>query len=646
MTYSEIEQKLNLQRASVRRLVGEFKTAGVIAEEKCNHSKRYVEVVASPACTLSSNNAAEHCNEARPQSPGWKLASSYNARVDPVTDDFLSVSDSKVVSALFDYYPFANQLKFCFADILPTERKGQHECDLQIEANDSTSIVLESEIGEVITISEIQFIYTIINLTLRYYIDVRKNYNSAINPNITPLKTSNILTFLGLDPNASANKRMVQEKLKLLANTKFGLLGRFVGFDEIATKPLFSIRGSRSHDYKDHNCVPYKYLVEWDTSVLKALFLSKMYYLLPAELVKSDSRIFLLYLYARRLFSYTTSIELTSDKLRQVLSIPSSMDMVAMERSLRKLFTKNADPGDITIEKTGRFIDTIDIVVLKGGIKMSLHIDKTRRGSWPEIKVVASWVPVHVLVQSQPPALRSSIVIDQALQTVSEDSLHLLEGKSKTHPTIHGNALNLGRFADEIDNQASQIQDELTAALDFGIFARPDSIESQKSMLATIEASDSEFFGSSAWSSEEQENKIPVKILKRKHMIDIRFGTRNPVKVSRYMSPERLDSVIRQIALATSNPFDVLLKRVNKSLESTELVSLAGEELIIDDFRQLVVLVRSRLQGTSPIQFSEELVLEEVIQFVRIDKRRATTAYSGINELSDTIAQVLISKNH
>lgn len=679
ISYSEIAAILGIKMPSVRKLTKRFVDLGVLNLTDETHPLhrsikhyRFELKVESPKTSISqvppaASNAIQRMQGRSGLSSAtsdklkqaYQLAYLYRPQIVVEEERFLSVPDSTLIGAIFSQYIGDEQPNFIdgitFADILPypTELKKmvgaqQLRYPLQVPNQTDLEVTLNNPSGKLPSIDDIQLLYTLINLTLRFSIDRLKNGLTQASFSIVPIRTADVLSFLKLDPSATANKQMVNEKLKVIASTVFSLSG-YTATDVLTEvgRPFFYHRGESCKSYRHAEAQsPFLHIIEWDKDVLKAIYKAKHYFLLPHEVISGDRRLFLLYLYVRRQFSYRNKIELDVTKIRKILGISDHVTPQSLERSLRTVFEKyyKAEHGEAPPKTLPKLVS---IPITVAAVKFQLIIDKNNKQSgWNELTIVASYSKLEVLIATQPKSIREQLL---SLPEAEQIELlpKLLVGQSKSHPIIHNEHLGVSKIADHIDDEQQEVQNELLLELTSGLqniganqleqfdeinikqireelksinpnsnvaaYLEPESIKNQIEDFVEIVP--------------KSEKMGTMKILKRKYSIDIRVSTEKSItnetirfKSNPYQSKSELEKIADDISLLTGYTSEHVLNKIESYLKQLPLLQAADLTINLDDFKYICDQINKNISDEK-LRIEDKDLFETIIHLIPREMR-------------------------
>jgi hypothetical protein len=363
LSKTDIQKYLNIKQANSSRFIQNLVLKKAL--QKINnfkhHSNRsnifaYKFVEPKPNFDLTQNTQSlldENSNQS--------MARRYSSTTDLTRDDFHSLEDKKLFSALFG----SEKIIVSFNDFLVEKgKKAKKSSKVFKSFNESGTKInietgLESEIG-CLDISDSQFIYTLINLTIQYHLAHSNIYSQTgeteVIANVTPIARDDVMTWLNFPKNATG-RLAVNNKIYQIQNNRFTLKAtsennKFIDIIE-GQKQLYQVISSESRKYKNttKDVTPYRYFLKWDVNVLKQIFNTELFFLLPEAVISAPYIIFKLYLHARSQVRKETH-EFDIGTLGKILNMNNTSDII---NSTIKTF-KKAFPKTYSEKRTGKTI--------------------------------------------------------------------------------------------------------------------------------------------------------------------------------------------------------------------------------------------------------------------------------------------------
>ena len=717
ISYSEISSLLNLQKATIRRLIKEFVDNNILLLTDDSHPKHKSirHYTFNSSFVASKTELVEvppvqniqHVTNNRYKG-AYELAMHYSPRIQMENERFLSVTDSTLIQAVFSNFIDLDHLEFIngisFADILPHKTQldkldspGSYNFPVPSSIAHNVEIKLSSTSGNLPTVDFIQILYTIINLTIRFNLD--KLQNDLVQPKsnlyLAPIRTVDVLKFLDLDVNSQYQKRMVAYKIGVLGTTSF-TLGGLTGLNIVSEvgKPLFQIIAKKSNSYKgEKSDIPFMHLIEWDKNVLKAILRSQHYFLLPAEVISGDNRLFLLYLYVRKQFSYTKRTVIEVAQVRRILGIPQSTQPYMLTRSLTRLFERYYKKQNNGKDYKSKDPLVIHITINVASIHFSLVINKRDEtvNGWHNLYIEAEFNQFEVLMASQPPAIRKKLKPLSLLPVAQQmDKLKLiLKNQSTTTPIVHNNQTGLSSIASIIDHQErdedrefikeffgqgaeegvingntyDQVDENIIddSSLDLiaiastydsssirdAVYIHPEVMEEDRSILQAVVTA-------VPLPTESNKSKGSAAFLQRKYWLDVRVTTdvlnvNNTTtsetetfrfKVTKYFDAESINQTAVSIAKLTGRNSDFYEKKLYEKMAKLPYVDIKGLIVTPDMFNRFLEAAKKRCENTEQV-IDDGLVIDMLVGFIsrQFKNMKAVTEALVLETLIDTINQ-------
>lgn len=677
ITYTEISEVLSIPSASARALVGKFQKAGLIKPDlDFRHRenkiiKLFVETIVESTSDLapvqqSNNNAladqdtykgalivkseSQLVPDYSQQSVSWRLANRYKKTFSPLTDPVLSVSEPPILNALLRMDTSQNNAhNVSFAKLLPPASLAKNHYRQNVYSNGKAnlSVLLTSDLSRVASIDEIPLIYALINITLHYYLDTLDSHYS-LDENVTRIAMTSICACLMLDAKQSKHRKRVDVGMQLIENTKFGLEVESNLNVAERTRQMFRIVGKDKYNYKNKTVLPRAYYLEWDLEVLKELAKAKHYFLLPIEILAVEPWLLLLYLYARKQFSHTSSVQLHNTEMRAELIVPVDVSQSKFAAQIEKLARNYSKVEDMEFIKEGRVFISKTFTFKLVGVQFTFGI--YRHHGQLEVNCLMLLKPDEVYYHSLPPLIKQSLTLTNGkLDAQSREELKSRKLSDK-FPILHNNATAMPVLSEQLDRFDQNRKDKLKQAL--GYRNESTTLIEVTQNEDTVDRTDTSKSLEPNNLLEHERSKLLIepkgvlsyRVRPRKHLLSVHVSPKSKsdhqydnvqYKIHKYQSNDEYLQVIDSIASLTRRDSDEIRSKLDKGKEGIAYFHLGGnEELLTFEGFECLVRVINEIPNYDGVTISKDQVFNAIIEFVKADQRRKSSTFVDIETLA------------
>lgn len=603
LTKTCIANILDLKKPSTSRFIQSLVERGVIERisnftHHSNRSNLFAYKFTGNNESINKTTSATSLKVSTPSQPilmtdDYPLASRYNKRANTSLDDFHVVNEQSMVSSWFGI-PASVTLEHIFATNGANTKKSTNILGKYIKENDQ-KVKFETEItseSSVLELSDTQFLYTLISLTIEYHSAVHSDYlkgNGESIKNITPIARDDIRDWLEL-PDNGLTRKFIDKKLNQFENNKISIKVSTEIDDKIAIdkkgRRFFEIKGTKSYSQKNKEPLPYVYFIAWDINIIQEIFKTEIIFIYPKSVIHQPYIIFYLYKFARNMMHHTTNIELSLNNLKNSLPIAGSdIDIInVLWKGFKKAF-KNTDEKIIEVfaGKTNRS-KLIEIALSGelGGMHLSIKGTElnTKR---PMLTVNIKIDKDAVIYESQPINMRSRYFNSNGNMPIANEDLLKEDGRGHKSPIKFSSSLPLVHHL--ID-----AEDEFI-------------ISTSKPVIKSL-----------------QLEATPVPIKKRKYWLNI-TANNSTYNITRYCSNSIIEGYILDICQLTNNSHSTIAGRISKALPDINLLScLDGKTISPELFEELTsdldsspveiaysAMKRNAVLGNIPIENKSEL---------------------------------------
>ena len=572
ITKACIHKELQINKNTVSRFIQALVRSNVLemitdfhhhSKRKNIHAYKFIKFNSKPLETYSNTSLVINNHSVDNRTP-YPLANRYNKRTDLLTDDFHVIDERTILGALFST---AQSLGFNHFFAQDGEKTKLSKNVFSQKIQDGNKYQIQTELTSELNcleLSDTQFIYTLLSLTIEYHLAHSKIYQRATDAikNITPIARDDIREWLNL-PNNHISRRFIHEKLYQIEGNKFSVKimkedSKSVEINTVNQR-LYLITHEKAQQSKSDKTqpLPYVYFIKWNVSIIQELFKIKSIFIFPRTVIYQPYIIFQLYKIARSQMKNSKIIFSFEDLKKLVGEIDDDSLNIKFIKRIWAAFKKSF-PAAATQRYTGKTnrgrLVTIHTKGSLGGMEFSITGAYLNTKN-PQISVNILIDQKAVLFESQPMNLRKKY-FTAALQP-----------KETLKQNNRGNRSPI-KFSHELP-------------------LLPDRIENDN--VFTIGADDTKPLKSL------NEGTLPITIKKRVCGLNI-TASNSKYFISRYCSKDEIKGYINDMMMLTGHTESYIIKRIKNAYESIQLLQCKdGADISVELFKELTVNSQSTM---------------------------------------------------